>query len=190
MLLQVIAVAREGRAVGRPRGRDGARDRVAHPPRLAAREVEHVEVGPAVLALPGSRPAEGETAAVGRPGLAAVLAVAVGHLARRAGRKVDDEEVPAPVERVALAVGLVLRPRDAARALLPALPRLRIRGRWLEPDACRERDAARVGRPRGGARARVERRELARLAAGRGHDIELRLLILAIGEERKVLAVG
>ena len=93
------------------------------------------------------------------------------------------------VKGVALPVVLVVGACDDLRPLLPALAGLFVAGRLVFRDARAEHNAATVGRPDGGAGAQVERRQLARLTAGGGQQVELRLFAGTVRQERQPLAV-
>ena len=132
---------------------------------------------------------ERDALAVGRPGRARVLVVAVGDLLRL-GRAVgrDDVEVTAPVARPADAVELELEPREPPRcALLLVLLLVR-----LVRHARREDDPGSVRRPDRLADVLLQVGEALRLAAaGRQHvELAVRLLVVtSLRDEREPVAV-
>ena len=185
----VQRVERDRLAVGRPRRRQRAAHAACDLLRAGAVGVPDHQVALVVVTLAAAVAHPRDALPIGRPRLGAVVEVAVGELFDRAARDVDDEEVRARVEGVALAVGLVLRAIDVPRSLLPGLALLGVRRRLRVRHARDEQQTRRVGRPRRRHRAEREVGEAARLATGHGHDVKLRLVALAIREEREPLAV-
>ncbi len=125
--------------------------------------------------------------AVGRPGGMLVEPVAVGDLRCGAGLDVGDEDVGAPLVKVADAVEAVAQVADdARRRLLGSVLLLRV---LMLAGAGDVGEAAAVGRPRGLHRAVCLLRQLASLAAIERRQEHL-VLLAALGDEREPAAVG
>src|SRR5207237_4972012 len=100
-----------------------------------------------VRALAPARARERGLLPVRRPRPCTIFEVAVGELLCLAGRQIDDEQMRPRVERVAVAIRLVLSLRDVARPLFPPRSRTCILRAWLEPDPRVEGDLRAVRRP-------------------------------------------
>ena len=92
----------------------------------------------------------------------------------------------ARVERITVPVRLVLRLRDMARPLLPALARVLILGAGHDPHPRTERDLRSIRRPARRPRVIGHRGQLTRLAAADRHHVQLAFLAGPIREEREL----
>src|SRR5438876_10318589 len=93
------------------------------------------------------------------------------------------------VERIPLTVRLVLRFRDVARPLLPALSRAGVLGARVEPHPRAECDPRPIGRPTRRTGVARHRGQPTRLAAARRHHVELALAALPIRGKGALSAV-
>ncbi len=183
-----VAFDGEPRAVRRPRrGADGAAA-LREPPRLSAGGGHQVDVAHHLEVPVGMTCGdEGDRPPIRRPGRRVVFVVALGEL-DRLGRSVggNDEQVLPPVRRPPHAVELVLQAREPPGAALLVV--FLLVGRVAH--ARHEGDARAVRRPHGLRHVLLEARELARLASGHRHHVQLRRLVRAVGGERQLRAVG